>query len=203
MERMPADTSPRRPVIFLDRDGVINRKAPEGSYIADWSEFQFLPGAIEALARLQQAGACLLVVTNQRGVARGRIDAGDLEQIHSHLTAELARSGVALEGIYVCPHEAGTCDCRKPDVGLFLEAQREHPWISFEEAHLVADSLSDLEAGQRLGIRLWLVGDNERADYVARQAARRDIRLLGRAPTLLALVADGALLAAAVESGAR
>jgi D-glycero-D-manno-heptose 1,7-bisphosphate phosphatase len=199
---MPADTVGQHVVVFLDRDGVINRKAAEGSYVRHWPEFEFLPGAVGALARLHRAGARLFVVTNQRGVARGEVDPGELDRIHSRLAAELAQSGVALEGIYVCPHETGTCECRKPGVGLFLQAQREHPWITFEEAHLIADSLSDMQAGHRLGMRLWLVGDDERSRSVAREASRRGIRLMGRAPTLAALLDDGALLPAAVNGDA-
>lgn len=193
MEPARPESTPSRRAVFLDRDGVINDKAPDGSYIRSWSEFQFAPGALAALERLQAAGATPIIVTNQRGVARGVMAADDLEALHLRLRTELAAAGVRLGGIYVCPHEIGACDCRKPAVGLFLQAQRDHPWISFVESDLVGDSLSDLQAGHALGMRLWLVGEDERRADVANRAAESGIALSGSAPSLLALVESGQL----------
>ncbi|MEP7377977.1 MAG: HAD-IIIA family hydrolase [Chloroflexota bacterium] len=196
-----ATDKPGRRAVFLDRDGVINHKPPDGAYVRSWSEFRFLPGALTALAELHASGATLLLVTNQRGVARGLIRPTDLAKIHAQLVAELAAVEVQLGGIYVCPHDAGECDCRKPDVGLFLRAQREHPWISFPNSDLIGDSLTDLEAGRRLGMRLWLVGDNEHAAATERDAQARAYILEGRAPSLLELVRHGGLLYGAEGSG--
>lgn len=198
----PLDTEPgARPVaLFLDRDGVINRRAPVPDYIRNWSEFELTPGALEALAALQDAGAALLIVTNQRGVARGLVDRADLDDIHARLVDTLSAAGVSLGGIYVCPHEIGTCDCRKPGTGLFTQAQLDHPWIAFERSHLVGDSISDIEAGQRLGMHLWVVGDDR--DGVAEEATERGMRLEAIAPTISDLVAQGALVAA-IAAGAR
>ena len=152
----------QRVAVFLDRDGVINRRAPDDEYIRNWTEFDLTPGAPAALAALQEAGAALFIVTNQRGVARGLVNRADLDDIHARLIEVLAANGVTLGGIYTCPHEIGTCDCRKPGTGLFIQAQLDHPWIAFERSHVVGDSISDMEAGHRLGMQLWLVGEDRR-----------------------------------------
>jgi D-glycero-D-manno-heptose 1,7-bisphosphate phosphatase len=193
MAQSAADRHQARVAVFLDRDGVINRRAPEGGYIRRWAEFEFLPGALDALSAMQDAGAALFVATNQRGVARGLVEPRKLTQIHLRMRAAAAAAGVRFAGIFVCPHEVGMCDCRKPDVGLFRQAQQAQPWVSFAEAHLVGDSISDLQAGHRLGMRLWLVGAQHRA--VARRARQAHIPLAGTAPSLAQLVAAGALLA--------
>lgn len=180
--------SPDRTAIFLDRDGVINRKAPEGDYVRRWEDFEFLPGSVEALQTLAAAGAALFVVTNQRGVALGSLDPRDLDDIHARMSASLASAGVDIAGIYVCPHDVDACDCRKPGTRLFLDAKAEYPWIDFGVSDLVGDSLSDLEAGDRLGMRLWLVGDEARRRDVASRAAESGMRLAGDYPSLLSLV---------------
>jgi len=178
--------------VFLDRDGVINRRLP-GSYVRNWSEFELLPGVADALAELTRSGAALFIVTNQRGVARGLVRLDDLEDIHARLTADLAASGAELAGVYVCPHDEGVCDCRKPGVGLFTQAQEEHPWIRFADSHMVGDSISDAQAAGRLGIHIWLVGDD--ADEVAAAAEQQGIHVDGKARDLAQLVDDGLRIA--------
>jgi histidinol-phosphate phosphatase family protein len=187
-----------RRAVFLDRDGVINRKPPEGSYVRTWSEFEFLPDAVEGLAALTADGANLFLVTNQRGVARGIVDANELAEINSRMVEALASAGVRMSGVYVCPHDEGECQCRKPGIELFLRAKREHPWISFPSSDLVGDSLSDLEAGHRLDMRLWLVGEDERAAAVEREAGARGYLLAGRGSSLLELVRIGGLVGSPV-----
>ena len=109
-----APDGPRRPsAVFLDRDGVINRKAPEGEYVTRWSEFAFLPGALDALRALAGAPVRVVVATNQRGIARGRMTAGDLAAIHARMRGAVLEAGGRIDAIYHCPHEGG-CDCRKP-----------------------------------------------------------------------------------------
>jgi histidinol-phosphate phosphatase family protein len=178
--------------IFLDRDGVINRKPPEGDYVRRWSDFEFLPGAIEALKHLAARGrGPLIVVTNQRGVALGSMTREDVDDIHERMTSVLAQAGVRLDGIEVCPHERGTCACRKPGIGLFLEAARRDPTIAFPHSAVIGDSISDLEAAQRLGAEAFAVGI-ESGDLVDR-ASERGIALAGVAGSLLELVQTGAL----------
>ncbi len=139
--------------VFLDRDGVLNRKAPEGEYVAKWEDFQILEGVIEALGRLRRAGVRTIVVTNQRGIALGRYSAADVEAIHAKFQELLAANGARLDGVYVCPHDRGKCNCRKPLPGMFERAAAEHPGISARESVMIGDSLADMEFGRRLGMR--------------------------------------------------
>lgn len=143
--------------VFLDRDGVINRLRSD--YVTSWDSFEFLPHAKEAIQMLNAAGMRVVVITNQRAVARGLLSHVELTRIHENMRAELVASGATIDAIYYCPHDKGKCDCRKPGVGMFLQAQREFPEIDFGRSVVVGDSLSDIQAGKRLGCRLILVTD--------------------------------------------
>ena len=144
--------------VFLDRDGVINRKAPEGDYVKSWQEFEFLPGVFDALRLLKGHGFRLIVVSNQRGISRGMFSEQDLASIHSRMLEELEKAGARLDAIYHCPHDSNSCDCRKPATGLFLKAQKDFSDIEFADSFMVGDSVSDMRAGQRLGCRKVLIG---------------------------------------------
>ena len=147
--------------VFLDRDGTINVWAGPHDWIKNWGEFRFLPGAAAAVARLKAAGLRLVLVTNQRAVALGRMTVDDLEEIHRRMAEEI---GVELDAVYYCPHEKGSCDCRKPDVGLFLRAKRDLPEIEFERSVVIGDSDFDMEAGGRLGMRRIFIGPDAPPD---------------------------------------
>lgn len=84
-----------------------------------------MPYVEESVKRLNDHGFQVIIVTNQRGVARGLMTLADVEDIHSHMQECLKRNGAHVDGIYICPHEEGTCRCRKPDIGLFLQAERD------------------------------------------------------------------------------
>ena len=179
---------------FLDRDGVINRKMPSGDYVKTWAEFEFLPGAIEALRRLRAAEIRVVLVTNQRGVALGRMTMADVDGIHARMQAELASNGADCSLILVCPHEKGACECRKPELGLFRQAQTLMPEIDFESSVVIGDSASDIVAGNSLGCASYLVADETRRDRIL--AENPEIRIAGWAPSLLDLVAGEFGLAA-------
>ena len=148
---------------FLDRDGVINRKAPEGEYITRWDQFEFLPRAVQGLRLLKCAGWLLIVVTNQRGVALGRMTAADLEDIHRKMRNELMAAGAGVDAIYSCPHDRGVCHCRKPETGMFEQAQRDWPGIEWGASAVIGDSLSDMQAADRLSCRkVWIAGPGSR-----------------------------------------
>jgi D-glycero-D-manno-heptose 1,7-bisphosphate phosphatase len=181
-----------RPVVFLDRDGVINRKAPEGAYIASWDAFEFLPGAIDALALLSvPGGPALVVATNQRGIALGRMTREAVDDIHARMRAALGERGVVIDRIEVCPHEIGVCDCRKPGVGLFRMAAEHDPSLDLTRAAVVGDSLSDLEAGHRLGAQSFLVSSDP--DPILARAAGLGVEVTAHAASLHQLVLRGAL----------
>jgi D-glycero-D-manno-heptose 1,7-bisphosphate phosphatase len=144
--------NPRRRAAFLDRDGVLNRKMPEGHYVTTPEEFELLPGAIPGLQMLAAKGYLLIVVTNQRGVARGKLTLDDLSVIHRKMESLLGENGLALAAIYFCPHDKDECDCRKPKPGMLRRAFESFPDISVGESVLFGDSDSDVEAAGRVGL---------------------------------------------------
>jgi D-glycero-D-manno-heptose 1,7-bisphosphate phosphatase len=158
--------------VFLDRDGVLNRKLPEGAYVSDWAQFQWLPGAVEAVARMNRAGLTVIVVSNQRGIALGRLSVEQLELIHGQLRSRLECQGARLDAIYYCPHDHGECNCRKPDIGLFEQAAKDFPEVDANNSVVIGDSLSDIQAGRRLGKRtIFIEGEPDRQKAGAEAAA--------------------------------
>jgi D-glycero-D-manno-heptose 1,7-bisphosphate phosphatase len=145
--------------VFVDRDGVINRKMPEGEYVNTAADFELLPGAVDALAELTRAGMKVIVVTNQQGLAKGVTDPQAVEQIHSGLRASVESAGGKIDQILVCPHLAGSCQCRKPAVGLFEQALESDPQIEYKHSAVVGDSSSDIEAANQIGAFAILVTD--------------------------------------------
>lgn len=138
--------------VFLDRDGVINRKAPEGKYIFQWSEFLLLPGVEAAISALNHSGRRVIVVTNQRGIALGLYTAEHVEALHQELRRHLAQHGARIDAFYYCPHDKNQCDCRKPKPGLFHQAFRDFPDASPLNSIVIGDSISDIEGAHNLGI---------------------------------------------------
>lgn len=138
---------------FLDRDGVINLKPPEGQYVTRWEEMQFLPGVAEAISLLGGARFRVIVVTNQRCVAKGLLTVPELDMIHQRMCGELAAAGAVIDGIYYCPHEEEPpCRCRKPAPGLLFTAARAHQ-IDLAASWMIGDSDRDMEAGRKAGCR--------------------------------------------------
>ena len=135
-------------IVLLDRDGVINKKAPKAEYVKTWSEFQFLPGALDAIAELTQKGYGLYILTNQPGIARESLSENDLHDIHEHMLTEIREKGGEIAGIYVCPHgwDDG-CECRKPKPGMLFQAAREHRF-DLTKAVYVGDDGRDGEAAE-------------------------------------------------------
>ena len=142
--------------IFLDRDGVIN---VDSGYVGDWDSFIFLPGVIEAMRTLCDAGYALVIITNQSGIGRGRYTEEDFHILTERMCEELSRHGVSIAGVYFCPHlpEATlrryrkTCDCRKPRPGLIHRALEELD-IDLTRSAMVGDKDSDMEAALAAGI---------------------------------------------------
>jgi len=160
-------------LVFLDRDGILNRKPPEGSYVTCWEQFHLLPGVEQAIARLNRSGRTVILVTNQRGVALGHMTAADLEAIHQRLRDHLAPCGAHLDAIYTCPHDIGQCRCRKPDTGLFEQAYADFPAARPGNSLMIGDSLSDIEAGRRLGMAtIFIAGDPATQKPDAERAAQ-------------------------------
>jgi D-glycero-D-manno-heptose 1,7-bisphosphate phosphatase len=180
--------------VFLDRDGVLNRKLPEGRYVTSWSEFQPLPGVPQAIARLNRAGLRVVVVSNQRGIALGLYTSEDVRSIHSALQGWLQSHGAHIDAFYFCPHDAQQCNCRKPLPGLFHQARADFPEIAANTSLMIGDSLSDIEFGHRLGMTsFFLEGDPEHrksGDETARQLADRCFASLPEAVDALLASSD-------------
>jgi D-glycero-D-manno-heptose 1,7-bisphosphate phosphatase len=169
----------------LDRDGTINVKAPEGGYITSPGDLELLPGAAAAVRALNRAGVPVFVVTNQRGVALGRMSAADVGAVNARLEDLLALEGARVDAIYVCPHEGGTCGCRKPLPGLLLRAAADHPGTVLGSAVLVGDAESDVGAALAAGVtavRLGAPGVTTKAAWVAPDLAAAVGRILGGGP---------------------
>ncbi|MBZ5621847.1 MAG: HAD family hydrolase [Acidobacteriia bacterium] len=173
--------------LFLDRDGIINRKRPEGDYVKSWEEFEFLPGALLGLRRMAASGARMICVTNQRGVARGRMTEDALMDIHRRMLGVVQEAGGRIDAVYYCPHEAGQCDCRKPLTGLFQRARMDFPDIVFADSLVVGDTISDMAAASRLGCGSALVAMPEIAAAICETAAGQGIRVDFRVQSLLEL----------------
>lgn len=177
--------------VFVDRDGTLN-VPPSGRYVSDPGDLVLLPGAGAAVAALNRAGIPVLLVTNQQGMATGVLSEARLTAVHGRLSELLAGEGARLDGIYVCPHLAGTCDCRKPQDGLLRRAFTERPSLRPRRCAVVGDSVTDVAAGTALGVhRVLLVGQ---AAAVGMSVDQAD----ATAPDLLAAV--GSLLVAAPRS---
>lgn len=143
--------------IFLDRDGVIIRKAPEEEYVADWSEVDFLPGSLEAIAAFSRFGYKVIVITNQRGVATGKIELAKLNEIHTNMKQVIAGCGGNISAIYWCPHDIGEgCSCRKPKPGMLLQAAIEHK-LHLPDCWMVGDTVTDIAAGHSAGCKTALI----------------------------------------------
>jgi len=140
--------------VFLDRDGTLN---DDTGYVKSPAEMKLLPGVGAALARLKQAGAQLVVVTNQSGVGRGYFTAKDLESIHAKLRSSLAEDGVTLDGLYFCPHRPDDrCTCRKPARGMVDRAIAELQ-VDLGRAYVIGDSARDVELAKQVGAQSLLV----------------------------------------------
>lgn len=150
----------KRRCVFLDRDGVINVKAPDQDYIRRWSDFHFLPGIAGLIRLFNVLDFLVIVVTNQRGVARQLMTLEDLELIHRNMREQLARDGARLDDIFYCPHGEAECECRKPRPGMVKEAAQR--WnIDLGASLLIGDSASDYELARNCGMAFALARDGE------------------------------------------
>lgn len=157
--------------VFLDRDGVINENRDE--HVLTWQQFRFVPGSLEAMCLLTEAGFQLFIVTNQAAVNRGLLSHGQLGQIHRRLTAIAGRAGARIRGLRYCPHRPEEqCPCRKPQPGMLQGLAAEYR-VDFERAFLVGDALTDIAAGQAVGCRSILVTTGRGAEQLLLPEAQR------------------------------
>ena len=142
-------------MIILDRDGVINHDSPD--FIKSPAEWIPIPGSLEAIARLNQAGYRVVIASNQSGIARELFDMSTLNAIHQKLHGNAQQVGATIDAIFFCPHAAAdNCDCRKPKAGMFEEIAKRFK-VGLKGVPTVGDSLRDLQAGYISGCSPYLV----------------------------------------------
>jgi D,D-heptose 1,7-bisphosphate phosphatase len=186
---MPHSAIPRRPAVFLDKDGTVIKDQP---FTPDGMTIHLLPGVADGLRLLHRAGFLLIVVTNQAGVAEGRFTEDHVRHMEGSLRLVLSTFRIPLSGFYYCPHHpagvvrryAVRCACRKPNPGMLMQAA-EDLHVSLEQSWMVGDILHDVEAGRWAGCRTilidnrneteWMMNEMRWPDYLANdmlQAAR-------------------------------
>lgn len=144
--------------VFLDRDGTINAEKGYVHKIGDW---EWLPGAVDAIRHLNKLGLPVIVITNQAGVARGYYDEAAIDRLHAWVSGTLAQQGARIDAYYYCPHHPDfgadrNCGCRKPKPGLLLRA-RDQLGLDLERSYMVGDKISDVQAAQAANVRPLMV----------------------------------------------
>lgn len=142
--------------VFLDRDGVINKKIANG-YVLDWQDFEFLPEVAEAIKLLNNKNIPVFIATNQSAVHRGLLRYEKLHEIHAVMIKFLESKGAHIDDIFICPHLPDeNCSCRKPKTGLFDQAGQKYD-IDFKGSWFIGDAESDIEAGKKIGCKTYLL----------------------------------------------
>ena len=163
------------PVIFLDRDGVINKPAAPHEYITDWENFVILPGVYEALRMFNASGRKIFIITNQRCIARKMATPEQINALHRKMLDDFRSHNCNVDGIYICPHGTeDNCNCRKPKTGLFLQAQKDLEessgcTVDKGSSWMIGDSDSDIEAGKNYGVNTFLIAGENDLLYAAKK----------------------------------
>ncbi len=163
-----------RPAVLLDRDGTI---IDETGYLGDPEGIRFLPGAVEALRTLQQAGYLLIIVTNQSGIGRGYFGDEDAIAVNLRLLALLEEKGVHIQGIYHCPHSPDYgCGCRKPGTMMADRAVADFS-LDIRNAWVIGDMARDVIMGQKADARsiLVLTGNEDKGSVPEGTARAKDL----------------------------
>lgn len=146
-------------VVFLDRDGTINVRAPKACYIEKPEDFVWLDGAKEALKKLKDNGVITVLISNQPGIARGNLTEETLQDIHNKMQSDLAQVQAEIDYIYYCPHNWDEgCECRKPKPGMLYMAQRDLS-IDLTKCVIFGDDERDIEAGEAARVKSVLITD--------------------------------------------
>ena len=154
--------------IFLDRDGVLNKKMPKAKYVTNWREWEWKEGSLDGLKLLKDNEYKIILISNQPGISRGMMTEKNLEDIHSNMIKDIDKVGSEIESIYVCKcNWDDGCDCRKPEPGMIFNAQFDHD-INLSKTYFLGDDERDMEAAKRAGCKKFLVGENDRLDDVVK-----------------------------------
>ena len=152
--------SPKK-IILMDRDGVINKKAPRGEYICKWENFEWIEETRNAMRKLAKAGFKFIIISNQAGISRGIVDTDNLEQIHNNMKYELMHDGIEILDIYVCPHHWNDkCWCRKPNPGMLFEASKDY-LFRLDKTLFIGDDPRDCQTAWNAGCSSIFIGENK------------------------------------------
>jgi histidinol-phosphate phosphatase family protein len=171
--------------LFLDRDGVINKRLHD-DYVKNVSEFGFLPGVPDALKTFSEVFGKIIVVTNQQGIGKGIYTAQQLNEIHAHMVQQVHAAGGHIDAVFFAPNLASeNSPLRKPGIGMALQAKAQFPEIDFSRSLMIGDSVSDLEFGRTAGMRTMFVYHDERLAPQHQALCDREIHSLAEAAELL------------------
>jgi histidinol-phosphate phosphatase family protein len=146
--------------LFLDRDGVINKRIPD-DYVMTPEQFEFIPGVLDAFPIFAACYGRIVVVSNQQGIGKGLMTEAMLQNIHVNMLEAIIKAGGRIDKVYFCPHlrESGSF-MRKPNIGMGLQARKDFPDIHFARSVMAGDSLSDMRFGKRLGMHTVFISNN-------------------------------------------
>ena len=162
--------------VFLDRDGTINVRPPKACYVERPEDFIWLPGAAEAIKLLNEVGYLAILISNQPGIARGRLTEETLQSIHNKMNFDLSAAGAHIDKIYYCPHNWDEgCECRKPKPGMLYQAQKDFS-LNLRKGYLIGDDERDIDAGNAAGCQSILIDD----EYTVLDAVKDIIQMGGR-----------------------
>ncbi len=150
LQHLPIDSNW---TLFLDRDGVINRRIA-GGYVSDWNQFEFLPGVLESIRKFSGIFGRIIVVSNQQGVGKGLMSEKEVNGIHLLMLEKVAENEGRIDAVYFSPHlESERSILRKPGIGMALRARKEFSEIRFKTSVMAGDSISDMVFGKRVGMK--------------------------------------------------
>jgi histidinol-phosphate phosphatase family protein len=150
--------------LFLDRDGVINRKL-ENDYVKHWIDFEFIEDSFTALKKLAEIFGHIVVVTNQQGIGKRLYRTEDLELIHKNMLYEISYHGGRIDKVYFSPYlKEENHPTRKPGIGMALQARKDFPAIDLHKSMMVGDSMSDMEFGRNTGMKTVYISDLQKTD---------------------------------------
>lgn len=146
--------------LFLDRDGVINKKI-DGDYVRNFDQFKFIYGSLSSIRYFSKLFGRIIIVTNQRGVSKGLMSIKDLALIHSNMFKSIKKHKGRIDNVYFCTDLSDESYFRKPNVGMALQSKLDYTDICFEKSIIVGDSLSDIDFGNRLNMKTVFITKNK------------------------------------------
>lgn len=168
-----------KPVVGLDRDGVINFNSPDGGYVWKREQFVPIPGSLEAVALIRSKGYRIVIITNQGGIDKKLYTMGDVDYLHQYMFELLGQAGCpSVDALYYAASSDKGDPYAKPNTGMFKRAEKEHPYIKFSEGWYVGDSMRDLKAAHKMGAKPVLVrtGHGNDTEQELNKFAYRDIK---------------------------